>query len=170
MMQISSTVAAVQKESAACAAKKTKKSKKVKAKPLVAVGTVEDIKLGQELSQSILAELSNSQTNLATSYAGGKGSLPMGFVWPVESAPEVPLVPKPRNTGPSKFYPPSEYKENFVEWPVPERARNYAPDENACPITLLVPKDTKDWKTVGHVEYMDFTEQVASSPSHHLHF
>ena len=158
-----STADVVQKETAALARKKSKKPKKVKAKPQVAVGTIDDIKLGQELSASILAELSSSQTNLTNSYAGGKGSLPMGFVWPVETAPEIPLVPKPKYVGPSKFYPPSEYKENYIVWPVPERQRNYAPDENACPITLAVPKSTKDWKTVGHLEFVDFTEELAAT-------
>ena len=61
---------------------KQKAGLKKKSKPAGAadVATEEAIKLGQELSASILKELQSKQEALTRSYTKG-GSLPSSFVW-----------------------------------------------------------------------------------------
>lgn len=88
--------------------KQTKPKKIPKSRPAdSAVGTTDDIKLGQELSASILKELDNLTNTLTSSYSGGAGSLPMNFVWPNEGEAEEDIVEKPpRPTGPGVHYPP----------------------------------------------------------------
>ena len=71
-----------------------------------AIGTKDDIKLGQELSASILKELDNLTNTLTSSYSGGAGSLPMNFVWPNEKEEEDLLERSPRPVGPGVHYPP----------------------------------------------------------------
>ena len=78
--------------------KQTKRKKAPKSKPSnSAIGTADDIKLGQELSSSILKELDNLTNTLTSSY-GGAGSLPLNFVWPNEEEEEL-AARSPRPTG-----------------------------------------------------------------------
>ena len=87
-------------------AAQTKPKKVPKSKPAdSAVGTTDDIKLGQELSASILKELDNLTNTLTSSY-NGAGSLPMSFVWPNEKEEEDPVERSPRPTDPGTLYPP----------------------------------------------------------------
>ena len=53
------------------------------------------------------------------------------------------MIPK----GSSKFYPPSEYKENFVPFPIQEKVKSYSDVLNESPITLSFAKNTQDWQT-----------------------
>ena len=70
-----------------------KKKTKKPVKKNVGIVTPADVKLGQELSASILEELQNKTNQLSKSYLSKGSSLPMGLVWPVDAQP-TRMIPK----------------------------------------------------------------------------
>ena len=66
----------------------------------------------------------------------------------------------PKNNG--KF-PPSEYKENFVPWPVMAKVNPYAPSYGVSPITLSTANNTSEWQTQQKIDFLPLDEEMRAA-------
>ena len=57
----------------------------------------------------------------------------------------------------SHFSPFSEYDASYVEFPVQAKPKSYAPPVDSSPIPLQTAANCANWKSVNHVEYVDFS-------------
>jgi len=59
----------------------------------------------------------------------------------------------------SGYYPPSEYKEKFIAFPVQERLNPMAHNSRESPITLSFGKNAKDWQSQYRTDFQAYNDE-----------